>query len=165
VRPAVAAVCALLVLSSCGGGEEATSRVAATRPVVTLPSQILGLKVKVENVSSQIAGVNSSYLDGVGLFSFRETDKLLRATLQVSRFNDVAEPEKARFRDAIVAQLGSTVPLALRVGEDRVYLTSGSEQNIFSWFDPNGFYVLSVRSDYPFPRTLLRKLLDADLLR
>ena len=118
-----------------------------------------------ENVSSEIKGVNSSYLDGVGLFSFRETDKLLRATLQVSRFNDVAEPERRAsatrsWRSSDRRSLWRCVSV-----KTDVYLTSGSEQNIFSWFDPKGFYVLSVRSDYPFPRTLLRKLLDAELLR
>lgn len=133
--------------------------------MVSLPSQILGLKIVEENVTTEIKGVNETYLDSLGLFSFREEDDLLRGTLQVGRFNEVAEPDRKRFRDAIIAQLGSTVPLQLRVGEDDVWLTSGTEQNIFTWFDEKGFYVLSVRSDYAFPRSLLRKLLETELLQ
>jgi hypothetical protein len=135
------------------------------KAVVSLPSQILGLKVVEENVTGDIKGINGTYLDSLGLFSFREANDLLRATLQIGRFNDVAEPQRKKFRDAIIAQLGSTVPVQLRVGADDVWLTSGTEQNIFTWFEPKGFYVLSIRSDYAFPRTLLRKLLETQLLK
>jgi hypothetical protein len=130
-----------------------------------LPSQILGLKVVEENVGGDIRGVSGTYLDSLGLFSFREANDLLRATLQIGRFNEVADPQRKRFRDAIIAQLGSTVPVQMRVGDNDVWLTSGTEQNIFTWFDSKGFYVLSIRSDYSFPRTLLRKLLETSPLR
>jgi hypothetical protein len=46
-----------------------------------------------------------------------------------------------------------------------VFLSAGTEQNIFSWFDPKGFYVLSVRGDYPFSRTLVRRLVELHPLR
>ncbi len=162
----VIAACALLgFLPACGNESEAVPRSAPTKAVVSLPSQILGLKVVEENVATEVRGVSGTYLDSLGLFSFREEDDLLRATLQIGRFNDVAEPERKRFRDGIIAQLGSTVPFQLRIGDRDVWLTSGTEQNIFSWFDPDGFYVLSVRGDYSFPRTLLRRLLEARIVR
>ena len=163
--PATAACALLLFLPACGNSSEAVPRRQPSKAVATLPSQILGLRVVEENVTSEIKGINETYLDSLGLFSFREADDLLRATLQIGRFNEVAEPQRRRFRDAIIAQLGSTVPLRLRVGDDDVWLTSGTEQSIFSWFDDEGFYVLSVRSDYAFPRSLLRKLLEIDVLR
>lgn len=166
MKPVAIAACALLLfLPACGDESAAVPRARPSKAVVSLPSQILGLKVVEENVTSEVRGVSGTYLDSLGLFSFRETDDLLRATLQIGRFNDVAEPERKRFRDAIIAQLGSTVPLQLRVGDNDVYLTSGTEQSIYSWFDDNGFYVYSVRSDYPFPRTLMRKLLEAELIK
>jgi hypothetical protein len=115
-------------------------------------------------VSSEVKSVTATYLDSIGLFSFREKSNLLRATLQVGRFNKVASPQKSKFRDAIIGQLGSTVPIRLRVGQSDVWLSSGSDQSVFSWFSGNAFYVLSVRSDYPFQRTLLRKLMDASVL-
>lgn len=163
--PAAAACALLLFLPACGESSEAVARGEPSKAVVSLPSQILGLRVVEENVTGEIKGVNETYLNSLGLFSLREEDDLLRATLQVGRFNDVAEPRRRRFRDAIIAQLGSTVPLQLRVGNDDVWLTSGTEQSIFTWFDEQGFYVLSVRSDYSFPRTLLRRLLETDLLK
>lgn len=168
MRLRVMAACALLLfLPACGDESQAVQQQprAPSKAVVSLPSQILGLRVVEENVTQQVRGVSGTYLDSLGLFSFREEDDLLRGTLQIGRFNDVAEPERRRFRDAIIAQLGSTVPLQLRVGERDVWLTSGTEQNIFTWFDPKGFYVLSVRSDYSFPRSLLRRLLETEILR
>ena len=155
---------ATVACAACSSGEAASS--VARAPVdadVRLPSRILGLKVVRENVRANLSNVQKTYLQSVGLFSFREGDDLLRATIQVGRFNEVAEPRKQAFRNAIIGQLGSTVPVQLRVGNRPVYLATGSEQNIFSWFDDVGFYVLSIRSDYEFPRTLLRQLLDRKL--
>ncbi|MGH2759819.1 MAG: hypothetical protein ACRDKJ_09670 [Actinomycetota bacterium] len=159
---AVSALLALVV--ACESGSTAVERPPPSRAIARLPEQILGLKVVEENVATEIRGVSGTYVDSLGLFSFREENDLLRATVQVGRFNDVAEPKKQRFRNAIVAQLGSTVPAQLKVGDRIIYLTTGSEQSIFSWFDDVGFYVLSVRSDYAFPRSLLRKLVETQLI-
>jgi hypothetical protein len=157
-----------LVLGACSSPRTASPGTVAgdvPAPVVSLPKQLLGLEIVAENVDAKLEGIRGSYLDGVGLYSFRQSDELLRATLQVGRFNAVAEPDEARFRNQVIAGLGSTVPEELRLGKERVYLTSGNEQNIFAWFDDEGFYVLSVRNDYPFPRTLLRRLVTADILK
>jgi hypothetical protein len=166
IRPSLAA-CGLLLLVACGSGTQAVERTTAARAVANLPSQVLGLKVVEENISKDVRGVSRTYVDSLGLFSFRESNDLLRATIQIGRFNEVAEPRKQQFRNAIVAQLGSTVPTQLRLGRTIVYLTTGSEQSIFTWFDREGrgFYVMSVRSDYSFPRSLLRKLVEAELVR
>jgi hypothetical protein len=131
---------------------------------VNLPAQLLGLKVVSENIRSNLDRIQQSYLQGIGLFSFREGNDLLRATLQVGRFNAVADQKKQDFQDDVIGQLGSSVPIPLRVGDRTVHLATGSDQNIFSWFDEKGFYVLSVRSDYPFPRTMMRRLLKMELL-
>jgi hypothetical protein len=88
----------------------------------------------------------------------------LRATLQVSEFNEVAPNDKERFRDSVIGQLGSSVPVELRVGDEKIFLSAGGEQNIVAWFDDFGFYALSVRGDYPFPRTMIRKLLSMEIL-
>ena len=117
-----------------------------------------------ENIRSNLDRIQQSYLQGLGLFSFREGNDLLRATLQVGRFNDVADQKKTAFQNSIIGQLGSSVPIPLRVGDRTVHLATGSDQNIFSWFDDKGFYVLSIRSDYPFPRTMMRRLLKMELL-
>lgn len=172
-RTAVRRVLALLVAacaltaSACSSSSEAETPgtpAPASAYEVKLPQRLLGLRVVSENIRANLSRIQQSYLRGVGLFSFREGDDLLRATLQVGAFNDVADSKKADFRDAIIGQLGSSVPIPLRVGERTVYLSTGSDQNIFSWFDEKGFYVLSVRSDYAFPRTMMRRLLNMELL-
>ncbi len=160
------AACILLV-PACSSSSEAESPATpapASAYEVNLPARLLGLRVVSENIRSNLSRIQQSYLQGVGLFSFREGNDLLRATLQVGRFNDVATQQKADFQDDVIGQLGASVPTKLRVGERTVYLSTGSDQNIFSWFDDRGFYVLSVRSDYAFPRTMMRKLLDMELL-
>ena len=163
-RPIVAAFALLLSAAACGGGTQASTASTPVKASVNLPSKVLGLRVVREDVSSEVKGVTATYLDSIGLFSFREKSNLLRATLQVGRFNKVASPQQSKFRDAIIGQLGSTVPIRLRVGNSDVWLSSGSDQSVFSWFSGNAFYVLSVRSDYPFQRTLLRELMDAEVL-
>lgn len=162
-RPAVAALALLALAAACGDGTQAATAPTSVKATVNLPSQVLGLRVVRENVSSEVKGVTASYLDSIGLFSFREKSNLLRATLQVGRFNKVAAPQKAKFRDAIIGQLGSTVPIRLRVGTSDVWLSAGSDQAVYSWFAGDAFYVLSVRSDYPFQRTLLRRLMQAQV--
>jgi hypothetical protein len=166
MRPAVAAFALLVAAAStaCGGGSKAETITKPTAAVVNLPSRLVGLRVVRENVTSQLQGVSASYLDSVGLFSFREKSNLLRGTLQVGRFNKVAHPDQSRFRDGVIAQLGSTIPVRVRVGHTDVWLSAGTDQSIYTWFSGEAFYVLSVRSDYPFPRTLLRKLVTENLL-
>lgn len=163
-RAAVAAFALLVVAAACGGGSKAETISKPSPAVVTLPSQIVGLRVVRENVGAELRGVSASYLDSLGLFSFREKSNLLRASLQVGRFNKEAAPNQARFRDAVIAQLGATIPVRIRVGETDVWLSQGTDQSIYTWFSKNAFFVLSVRSDYPFPRTLLRKLVEQEVV-
>lgn len=147
-----------LLLSSCGGNEsQAQERVPAPR--VAIPTQLLGLQVAPEDVSAQVKGIERSYLNSVGMFSFREDD-LLRATLQVGRFNNAARPQSASFRRSIIGLIGSSKPQELRLGDVMVSSTSGTEQDVYVWFSDNGLFVLSVHTDYEFPRTLLRKIVD-----
>ena len=166
LRPILAAFALLLAATSaaCGNSSQAETVSQPAPAVVNLPSKLVGLRVVRENVSGELQGVSASYLDSLGLFSFREKSNLLRATLQIGRFNKVAKPNQSRFRDAVIAQLGSTIPVRIRVGQTDVWLSAGTDQSIYTWFGADSFYVMSVRSDYPFPRTLLRKLLDTKLL-
>jgi hypothetical protein len=162
----LAAACGLLAVSvACSSNDDTkTNASAVTQTVqVNLPAELLGLKVVRENVKADLTDVKGSYLQSIGLFSFRETSKLLRATLQVGRFNDAAKEQQAKFRGSIIGQMGSSTPVEIRAGTHHVWLSTGSEQNIFTWFDDHDFYVLSIRSDYPFPRTLVRTLLDRQL--
>ena len=155
----------VLGLVSCSSKAPTVSQAGPALTSVHLPSEILGLHVVRENVQANLKGINQSYLQSIGLFSFREQSKLLRATIEIGIFNKLAPATEARFRSNIVGGFGGSVPLQLRVGRTKVYLASGQDQNSFTWFDDKAFYVLSVRSDFPFQRTLLRDLLNTAIVR
>ena len=123
-----------------------------------LPSEVAGLKVSAEDVSA-VGGSKKSFVEEVGLYSLRR-DELLQATLQVSRFTEDADVHKADFRQAVVQQIGSSVPRSYRMGDDTVYLTSGRRQSVAVWFRDRYLLVLSTREEFPAPRSLLRSLLE-----
>lgn len=125
---------------------------------ISLPSQILGLQVKTEDVSKQLNVAKRPYIKNVGLFSLREGD-LVRSTFQISHFNDLARPDSSEFRSSIIGLLGASRPQRILVGDVLVYITSGNEQHIFAWFEDEAFYVLTVHQEYEFPRTLLRRMI------
>ena len=155
-----------LSLGACSRGENVGEFVTGSgdveAPTISLPIQILGLAVHRENVSAQIEQVERPYLDSVGMFSFREDD-LLRATLQVSRFNRLARPNSNSFRRSVIGLLGAQNPQQITVGDKVVYSTSGNEQNIFVWFEDRGLFVLSVHQEFEFPRTLLRRAISLNI--
>ena len=129
-------------------------------PPDTVPSELLGLKVTQEDMTASLAGSKDSYVDGVGLYAYRSEDDLLQATLQVSKFIDDARYRDAGFRSSVVAKIGGSVPRLVRLGDQRVYLTTGSKQQIAVWFRDEYLFVLSSRDDFTQPRALLREALD-----
>jgi hypothetical protein len=125
-----------------------------------MPQQLLGLEVRPEDVADQFEDTEQSYVESLGLLSLREDD-LVRATLQVSRFNSLARPQDPVFRRSIIARIGTTKPRTITVGETPVFLTTQTDQNIFVWFKGKGFFVLTAHRDYEFPRTLLRRIITS----
>ncbi len=125
-----------------------------------LPSEVLGLQVKREDVSETTSQARNSYVDRVAMYSLRAGD-LLQATLQGTRFNDEADWDNARFRRSVVATIGGSSPQAVRLGRDTVWLTTGTRQQLAVWFRGRHLMVLSTREEYPTPRTLLREALKA----
>lgn len=165
---AVVALAALAVACSKADASKATDATPSPVPSasVNLPTQILGLRLVEEDVTKQLKRVGASYLDSISLFGFREqnTKKTLRATLQTGRFNSLADISSKTFRSRIVGQIGTSVPQELRVGRQPVYMSAGELQYTFLWFADRWLYVLTVRRDYPFARTLVRKLVEGSLL-
>jgi hypothetical protein len=156
----------VVALAGCGAdtasvGSPVAGEAIGEIPASLLPDTVLDLDVTVEDVADQVATVDRSFVDAVGLFGLR-ADKLLKATLQVSRFNDEAEVERARFRNRVLREIGQSVPEEFRLGEERVHVTTGNRQTIAVWFRGDHMMILSVRSDYERPRTLLRELLELD---
>jgi hypothetical protein len=163
VRVALAALVAACLIASAGCTTQAEDANAAADPArLRLPQQIVGLQVGAEKVGEDLKAVRRPYVDTVAVFSLREED-LLRASLQINRFNRAARPEDRSFREQIVSTIGGTAPLLLRVGKERVFATTASEQTVFVWFAEGGMFVLSVQKDFQFPRTLLRRFIELDL--
>lgn len=164
---------AAVLLAGCGrsGASEAAGTPGKDVEVLELasiPAEILGLTVQQEEVTETVARVESTFIDGLALYSLRtassgETGDLVQATLQVSRFNDAADPDSAEFRRTVVNQIGSSKPRAFRLGSRTVHLTTGTKQSIAVWFSGRHMFVLASRSDYDRPRTLLRQVLELDL--
>lgn len=161
MRRTLVAIALLLVAAACGA-ETIETPGRAEPPVVQLPSQLVGLNVVQEDIATDLEGVQRPYVDSVAVFSLRE-EKILRATLEVARFNSLARPRESRFRGSIVSVVGGRKPAEIRVGDSAVYATTGTKQNIYTWFRGKGLFVLGVQEDFPFPRTLLRRMIDLEL--
>lgn len=153
------------VLAACGGGAPNSKfrGTAGTKiqsaAAVAVPSEVLGLAVKPEDITKTVSNAQRAYIDSLALYGMR-SDNLLQATLQVSRFNADAKYQTDRFRLAVVNQVGSRRPTALTVQDQPVYLTAGNRQRIYVWFKGRYFFVLASREDFGSPRALLRTLLE-----
>lgn len=159
---AAVAVIATLAAGACGGNEtvEGTSGKQIDQlPKDLVPGQLLDLAVTQEDMSKSLEGVERAYLDGIGLYALRSKD-LVQATLQINKFNEEARAEDAGFRQLLVQQISGQRPRQFRVGDDTVYVTTGTKQQISVWFRGDYSFVLAIRDDYPTPRTLLRRTLD-----
>lgn len=159
MRRWAAAALAVAVVASPACRRTSTSQVRSTDSVqIALPSVVAGLQVSQEDLSKQATALKGrTYFDGVGLYTLRE-NKLVKASLQVGVFNSLARPQSEQFRSQIIALMGKTTPRNMKVGEVTVFRTTGTQQVIYAWFHGRGFFILSVKQDFPFRRTLLRRL-------
>lgn len=158
----LAALVALALLGAGCGDPDTEGTDAAdieAFPADLLPPTVLGLSVEQEDITPTLAGAENTYLEAVSLYSFRRDD-LLQATLEVSKFIEAADIENESFRANLANQVGNAVPRELQMGNQTVYVTSGSRQGLAVWFFDDYMYVLASREDYEQPRALLRELLD-----
>jgi hypothetical protein len=159
------ALCALASMS-CGRGTIASPNSSAAADAgpaqASLPSQVLGLRVQPEDIASKLNAVKRPYVDAVAVYSLRDGD-LLKASLQINRFNGAARPKDPNFIGSIVATIGGSASQPYRMSSQTVYATSTSDQVIFTWFQGRGMFVLAIQKSFPFPRTLLRRLVNSGL--
>lgn len=156
---ALAVIAACVLTGACGTDEPkaAADEIKPLDPGL-VPAELEGLVVSPEEVSN-LANVKRPFVDALGLYSLRAGEQL-QATLQVSRFTPDADAGRGRFREAVVQQIGSTVPKPFRMGEDTVFLTTGRRQSIGVWFRGRHMFVLAMREEYERPRALLRRALE-----
>lgn len=154
-------VLALLPLAACGGGDGAQTAepIAQLEPDV-LPTRLLGLTVRREDMSEPLEQVARSYAEAVGLFGLRDEADVLQATLQVTRLNEDADVDDDGFRSQLLAQIGGSLPREVRVGGAQVYLARGTRQALSVWFRGRVLFVLATREQYETPRALLREALE-----
>ncbi len=154
------AVVALATSGACGGGGTPKGQATEVKALqgVTVPNPLLDLATKPEDVSV-VEGTKRPFVEAVGLYSLRRDD-LLQATLQVSRFTKQSKATTPKFRNSVVTQIGSTTPRQFRMGDQRVYLTSGRRQSVAVWWKDRYLFILSTREDYETPRALLRSALE-----
>lgn len=164
----VAATFVAGALGACGGDDDAAyaDQARAGKEISPvegdlLPPEFLGLTVAKEDVSGALASTKRSYVEATTLYSLRTGD-LLQATLQVSRFTESSEHTTTKFRNSLLNQIGGSRPRSVRVGEDTVYLTTGTKQQLAVWFRGRYMLILATREDYPTPRTLIREALQVD---
>ena len=156
---AAVVVGASLLLAGCGGAPaDVGAKEVKQLDASAEPGELLGLKVATEDIGGA-KHVKDPFVESVGLYSLRQGDQL-QGTLQVSTFTKGADSETARFRKAVVQQVGSTVPQQYKMGGHTVYLTAGKRQSIAVWFQGRTFYVLSMREEFEQPRALLRAALE-----
>ena len=94
----------------------------------------------------------------VGQFDTIEDVDAFGTGYELTRFNPDAKYATDQFRQAVVAQIGSSKAVPMHMGDTTIYETTGKQQEISVWFQNRYLFVLSVRSDFAHPRTLLRQL-------
>jgi hypothetical protein len=140
----------------------AASPAPAPRVLPVMPDQLLGLAVVREKVSGGLShSDNPPYLDAMQLFSLRDPDKQLEATLEIGHFNGDARIGSVEFEQGIVQQVGATsAQQQLRFGARRVYVTADNGLSIAVWFSGRDLFVLSMRSAFTQPKALIRAALE-----
>lgn len=160
VSVAALALAVAAVGGACGNDGTPSGQATEVKALqgIAVPDPLLDLATKSEDVSV-VEGTKRPFVEAVGLYSLRRDD-LLQATLQISRFTKQAKANKAKFRNAVVTQIGATTPRQFRMGHETVYLTTGRRQSMAVWWKDRYLFVLATRDDYETPRALLRSALE-----
>ena len=155
---------ALLLLTSCGRSDsQALPPTKVESMDIELPPMIAGLTVTKEDVSEKVQQKKGAFfVEELALFTLREGE-LLRGSLQVSRLRETAPYQTERFKLSVVGLMGGGAPRKIKMGKEQLFLSSGNQRHIFTLFRGRGYVVLTVRRDYPTPRTLARSVLDLEL--
>lgn len=163
--PVVLAAVALGVLPGCNESESvrrAQDRTIEPLEADALPAELVGLRLKAENITDVIESTKRPYLTAAALYSLREEDEL-QATLQIGEFADDADHEDDDFRATLLQTVGAGSIREFQVGGESVYLTTGDRQQVAVWFQEEHIFILSTREDFGRSRALLRHALELEL--
>ena len=159
------ALAGLALLTACSEHEavaRAEDRTIEPLEADTLPAELLGLRVKAEDIADVANSTKRPYLAAASLYSLREGEEL-QATLQIGQFADDADYEDEKFRSRLLQNVGAGSIQEYQVGGESVYLTRGDRQQVAVWFRDDHMFVLSTREEFGRSRTLLRRSLELEL--
>lgn len=161
LAPLALAVAALGV-ASCGSSNETVD--AADERVIgdldaAIPTRLAGYRLEEEDIAELLEEGRRPYLEAASLYSIREDDDLLQATLQVGRFADDVDLDDEDFRNLLITNIGSGAR-PFRMGDTEVYITGADRQTLNVWFDEQHLFILSTRDGFESGRALLREALE-----
>jgi hypothetical protein len=125
-----------------------------------IPATIGGLAVTREDLGARIEQIDKSYAEAAALYGLRTPDQTLQATLQVTRLTAKSRFKDPKFLAELRGKIGSGVNVTTHLGDQVVYLQSGTNQRLAIWSRDRYLFVLATRNDYGRSRTLLRTALD-----
>jgi hypothetical protein len=120
------------------------------------------LTVSPEKLPSGISKNSETYARAIGFYSLRQ-NQLVEATLEIVHLGTNANWSSAGFQSSLVGQVAGGVPSTLQLSGHTVYEATATGSGMTMWFDGPYFYVLSIRSDYKSPRSLLESALGVSL--
>lgn len=157
LRLAAGAAAALTLLSGCGGGHAARPGHAtiAVLPATVVPPQLAGLRVVAEPLAPLLQGVSASDATAAGFYSLR-AGRQLEATLQLTKFGPTVSWRSRSLQQRVVNQIGEAQPRVVALPDGDVYVSAGGHDRLAVWFRSGYLFVLTIRNDYAYPRTLVR---------
>lgn len=155
-------VAVALAVGACSSGDGSV-RAAEDRQIeqadFAVPLSLAGYQVEDEDIEELLADGRRPYLESAALYSIREEDDLLQATLQIGRFADDVDEDDEEFRDSLLFSIGAA-PREARMGDHRVWITGADRQTLSIWFTDGHMLVLSTRDGFEAGRTVLRAALE-----
>ena len=158
-RALVGALGVVVVSASCGGGSAASAKKAAPQPHVgaipssALPASLDGLALQSESDRTVLTNTAGTYASAVGFWSLRQKH-LVEATLEILKLSPTA-PQTIGFQTSLVNQITGGLPTEVRLSGHTVYLATGLGSGTSTWFDGSYLYILTTRSQFATPRSLL----------
>ena len=148
-----------LALSLC-----AVSAMAADAPATgRLGSTLGGLKVAREDITKALKeNTAPRFVDSIDLYTLRSKNEL-QGTLELAHFKAGTPWTTDTFQRAIAEQMGSAVPLVVRLSGRPVYVSSSRGVILAAWFKSGYMVILTIRRSYDHPKTLIRAALEVSL--
>ena len=148
--------------AACGAGRAAPAHKVAQPHLGTigsesLPSALDGLTVQAESDKADLGNTAGTYAEAVGFWSLRQK-RLVEATLEVVKLA-ATTPQTSGFRASLVNQITGGIPSEVRLSNHDVYLANGIGSGTSTWFDGDYLYILTTRSQFATPRSLLEATL------